>query len=423
MCPKNPHERVQFTALSLKVVLARRAPRLRDLAWCKVFYFLYFASVAPFFPYVNLYLKGIGLSGEQIGVIGAITPTMGLFTQAIWGTLSDGFGGRRRVLMLTTLGAAAMVLLFPLTANFYLLAAVMAAFSVFSNPIVPVADSMSLGCLESSEGEYGWLRLWGSIGFSLMVPVAGWILQRTSLANIFVLYSGLMFITHLASRRMPETQGGGRGSDSPGKRLSLSGIRRLMGDRNFVGFLVAIFILQAATVSVVSFFPIHLNRMGASTLVIGMANVIAAVSEIPAFRRAGRLMRKLGSKAVVTWASATYILRFLVYALSPTPGPILLIQIVQGVGFALFYSAAVTFVSEASPHELKTTGQTVFWGVAFGGGAVAGNIVGGFLFDRIGVVNLYLLAALGALLSVILLILVVRPNASVRKADTCAIAV
>ncbi|NPV53591.1 MAG: MFS transporter [Firmicutes bacterium] len=399
---------------------------------CKLFYFLFFATMAPFFPYVNLYFRGIGLSGEEIGLISAITPAVGLFMQTVWGTLSDVFRGRRAVLMLTTLAASVLVLFFLTAREFYSLVWMMILFSVFTNPIMPLADSISLRYLEdySNTGEYGMLRLWGSIGFSLVVPLAGWFLQRTSLANLFILYSVLMFMTHLASRFMPETQrdpgqaplpfpclregnenppphGHGCCADrGPGR----AGITRLLVNRNFIGFLFAIFILQAATMSVGTFFPIHLSRMGASTLIIGTAQLIAALSEVPAFGLSGRVIARASSRTIITWASATYALRFFVYAMSPTPGPILLVQVVQGLGFALFYSAAVVFVSEVSPPELKTTGQAVFWAFSFGGGAIAGNLGGGFLVDRIGTANLYLLASGGALLSIALLLMAVQPD-------------
>lgn len=384
--------------------------------------------MAPFFPYVNLYFRDIGLSGEQIGLISAITPVVGLLMQTVWGTLSDVLKGRRAVLMLTTLAASVLVLLFLATREFYTLICVMTLFSVFTNPIMPIADSITLRYLEdrSSAGEYGRLRLWGSIGFSLVVPLAGWFLQRTSLANLFILYSLLMFLAHLASRFMPETQRGLdqdhllRAQEGPKLRGYHAGITHLLGDRNFAGFLIAIFILQAATISVGTFFPIHLSRMGASILVIGTAQLIAAVSEVPAFGLSGRIMTRATSKSIITWASATYVLRFLVYALSPTPGPILLIQVVQGIGFALFYSAAVVFVSEVSPPELKTTGQAVFWAFAFGGGAIAGNLGGGFLVDRIGTANLYILASAASLLSVALLLLAVRPNPCSESPESIA---
>ena len=55
------------------------------------FYFLYFAFIGAFAPYFGLYLKSLGFSAFQIGVLLAVNPVARIFGPNIWGWLADHY--------------------------------------------------------------------------------------------------------------------------------------------------------------------------------------------------------------------------------------------------------------------------------------------------------------------------------------------
>ena len=66
----------------------------------RALYFLLYGSSGACFPFFNVYLRQIGLSGLQIGAIASIRPAATLISQPLWGVGAD-LWGRRRTLLVT----------------------------------------------------------------------------------------------------------------------------------------------------------------------------------------------------------------------------------------------------------------------------------------------------------------------------------
>ena len=61
----------------------------------RVYYFVYFMNIAAFFPFLSLYLKQVGLSGTQIGIITSVGFLVMTMAQPAWGFVS-GVSGRKK---------------------------------------------------------------------------------------------------------------------------------------------------------------------------------------------------------------------------------------------------------------------------------------------------------------------------------------
>src|SRR5579859_3017509 len=70
------------------------------------FYFAYFAFVGAFAPYFALYLRALGYSPVEIGLLLAVNPVARIFGPNLWGWLSDHYHARGRLIRLTAVGAA-----------------------------------------------------------------------------------------------------------------------------------------------------------------------------------------------------------------------------------------------------------------------------------------------------------------------------
>src|SRR5918998_4962480 len=83
-------------------------------------YFLFYGSGAAWFPFFNVYLREIGLTGFQIGLLAGIRPVGMLLSQPVWGIAADVWG-RRRTLLLSMLLAVMLVLGYSLGRTFQFL--------------------------------------------------------------------------------------------------------------------------------------------------------------------------------------------------------------------------------------------------------------------------------------------------------------
>lgn len=76
----------------------------RQLNVIKVFYFTFIGALGVVIAYAVVFLKQIGLSAFQIGIISGVRPVLGFISAPIWGTIADRYN-IRRILMLVSMGA------------------------------------------------------------------------------------------------------------------------------------------------------------------------------------------------------------------------------------------------------------------------------------------------------------------------------
>ena len=62
------------------------------------FYFCYFALLGTWVPYWALYLKSLGFSSEEIGMLSALVMATKVVAPNLWGWLADTYGYRSRII-------------------------------------------------------------------------------------------------------------------------------------------------------------------------------------------------------------------------------------------------------------------------------------------------------------------------------------
>jgi len=89
----------------------RRFRRWLDLCHCereliaiKVFYFTFIGALGVVIAFAVVFLKQIGLSPFQIGIISGVRPVLGFVSAPVWGSIADRYN-IRRVLMLLSMFA------------------------------------------------------------------------------------------------------------------------------------------------------------------------------------------------------------------------------------------------------------------------------------------------------------------------------
>ncbi len=69
------------------------------LLFCKIFYFSFVGGLGCVLPYVSIYLKQMGLSPQEIGLISGLRPLVGFISAPVYGALGDRFKIRRWLLL------------------------------------------------------------------------------------------------------------------------------------------------------------------------------------------------------------------------------------------------------------------------------------------------------------------------------------
>ncbi|XP_071963287.1 major facilitator superfamily domain-containing protein 6-like [Antedon mediterranea] len=131
------------------------------------------------------------------------------------------------------------------------------------------------------------------------------------------------------------------------------------------------------------FLNYHLENLGATQLLMGIATTIGASSEmvwglffqVPALERLGHIN-------ILTMALALYCCRFLMYALMKNPLWILPVEVIQGVSYFAVWNTLVSYTVNSFPIQFTATSITFVNAAVHNLGLGCGTLLSGFLIDR-----------------------------------------
>lgn len=349
----------------------------------KVYYFFYFTIVAGFLPFLPVYLRRIGISGVEIGALMAIGNLVMIFAQPLWGLVSDHFQAQVRVLRITLVGGMAVILLFPLTSNIWLLGMITVLYMLFQTPNVPLSDGIALAYLRNhSDQGFGSVRLWGSLGFSVAVLFMGYNFAGKGIQQIFYWVFALYLVTLVTTLGLPKTP--------PQRRAKIGKLAwQMLKNPRFLTFVGFACLVQLTFNAYNTFFSIYFSALGGTSTMLGMAWMLSALSEIPVFYFGEVLRQRFGNLNLLRFAALVYGVRWLLYAVLDSPNQVLVSQLLQGISFGLFYLAAVNHIADIAPTGLTTTGQSLFAAITFGGGSALGSMIGGLLYQYLGLTGMF----------------------------------
>ncbi|MCX8066339.1 MAG: MFS transporter, partial [Anaerolineae bacterium] len=165
-------------------------------------------------PFLPLYYQEIGLTGTQIGLLAGLFPLLSWVSAPAWGALADRTGQHRLLLGVMIGGAIGFALILPVLRTFLGLILVVALFSFFFAPIMPVVDNITLQTLETRKESYGQIRLWGAVGWGVAAPIVGQLAESGGILWSFWAYAallgfGLLFVLCIPSvqRKGPSSRG------------------------------------------------------------------------------------------------------------------------------------------------------------------------------------------------------------------------
>jgi len=380
----------------------------RQLAYPKLFYLVRFLAGAFYGPFLPLYFREIGLTGQQIGMLGGVRPIVSLLSGPFWSGLADATR-RHRLLLILSLGSA--LLLVPavtMTTNVLILTILVMATTFMRSPSGPLVDSAVLRALGNRRDLYGQQRLWGTIGYAIGGVIAGSLMERFGLRVGFYGFLPLMLAALLIALRMPVAE---YRRSAPFWR----GLQTLVTNRQWAIFLAAVFISGIGRSGSGRFLFIHLSDLGAAPTLLGLSMVAEAVGEIPVFFFSSYVMRRWSTRTLLIFGWTVYALRLYVLSIMKAPWVFLPVQVILGIAFSAMHSVGVTLTGELAPEGMGATAQAVY-GVMRGGlASAAGAFLGGMIYDRWGGPALFQFGGTAIVVALIFFIIADRMAGSPRR--------
>ena len=371
----------------------------------RAFYFFYYAGLGVSLPYLAPYLRGLGLSGAEIGGLQMIGPLLYAPVGLAWAALADRLGAPARALRLAAALAVAVQIFLPFAHSVWMLGAVMIGTGLCVPALVPLVDAIAMESLRVGGGTYPRTRLFGSLGYIVLAQGLGLALTARGDASgdILVPFGMLACAAGcaLTAQLLP---------DPPAQPArDARAMVTLLGDRR-LRLLMAVSALHwACSAPYNVFYGVFVLEHGLPASVTGMGSAVGVLAEVCVLLVAGALEARYSIRALLGVAFAATALRWGLLSRADSAVAIVGLQLLHGLTFGLFWPTVVRALSRYVPPSFRATGQALFGAVVFGAANALAVELSGWAYDRLGsVAPLYGVCAAVELLPLALVLLVGR---------------
>ncbi len=368
------------------------------------FYFFYFASLGALIPYWALYLESLGFTPRQIGELMAILMATKIVAPNIWGWIADHTGRGMGVVRLGSLLAMLSFTILFFGQSYLWIAMVMLLFSFFWNAVLPQFEAVTLDHLGAEQQRYSSIRLWGSVGFIVVVAGLGPALDSYGVELLPWVISGLLVAICIAAWGVPERKAGG--PQQPEHSL----LKVLIRPQVLV-LLIACFLMQASHGPYYTFYTIYMEQYGYSRSLIGQLWGLGVLAEVGIFLMMHRLVSRISLPILLFYSLLLAAVRWICIALWAEHLYVMLFaQTLHAASFGVFHASAIALVHRFFIAGHQGKGQALYSSISFGAGGAVGSLYSGYFWERFGPSSGFLAAALLALLGAMLIRLFTGPQ-------------
>ncbi|XP_076033989.1 maltose permease-like isoform X2 [Oratosquilla oratoria] len=264
-------------------------------------------------------------------------------------------------------------------------------------------------CVDSvgENGNYGSQRAWGSLGWGLVAPLSGFLVDSWSgpfsttknytpaFIILFVL-GGLDILIAVFSLHVPRQE----------DRVPVwQGVRSLLKQKRFLIFIFFVVLFGVLDGTITSWLFVLQEDMAVRSgksmshmkLLQGTTLLVESFSEVPCMYASGPILRRLGAQRVFSIVLFLYAIRCgLLYlvAFFGNPWGTLIVEVLNGPCYGLGYATITVHAGSLAPPGTSATVQSVVNICYEAVGYSIALFLGGVLFESVGGPNTFLIFAL-----------------------------
>lgn len=343
-------------------------------------YFFYYFAFSCLSVNMIPFLKEIGYSSTQRGVLFAISAVCGIFMQFLVGYISDKYKLLKKICILLQLCMLLFSFLFYLNNNsnfiWHLWTLLMA------NGLYKVLYNLLDSWILESEikKQFGNCRAFGALGFTLGTLMSTFLIKQIGYGKVsyFVMFGvlgGLLF----TSRLKEEIKGSGL------SKLTIDDWKQLFHNRMY-WLLILLFLLINISGTADQYTTVDkLMSLEANESQIGLKWAIQSLCEIPLFLYGYKLLERFKAYPLLVVGTILYILKFILYGWINSVNGMLFVTAMQLVTYPLITLSSRVMVSAICKEgNLKTSTQMIASGIYLGVSALVSPLLCGYLVDLMG---------------------------------------
>lgn len=360
------------------------------------FYFFYFAVVGTLIPYWGIYLKSLGYSSQDVGVISAIIMATRIVAPNFWGWLADHTQQRLRIIRIGSLAASIIFAGILLDQRYWWLVLVVSCYTFFWHAVLPQFEVITLGYLGNNYHRYGQIRLWGSLGFMAAVVGLGLVFDVLPVRFLPLFILTFLILIWLSSLSLKDVSA----KKSDGERQNFLS---LVLQPTIICFLAASFLLQLSHGPYYTFYTLYLvENYGYTRTATGLLWALGVLAEVAIFLVMHKVLGRFNLRLLMLFALSVTSLRWLLIAYGAEYLPVLLFaQLLHACSFGIAHAVSIELVRTYFKGANQGQAQAMYSSFSFGAGGAAGALIGGLLWDY-SASTTYLLAAVSVFVAFVL---------------------
>ncbi|CAF3330108.1 unnamed protein product [Rotaria socialis] len=296
----------------------------------------------------------------------------------------------------------------------------------FSAPAITLADACTLSYLGQDTELYGRQRMFGSLGWGLAIFIVATILDQSksltlhacgtsgpleknytvcfaafSVCMTFALITATRFqFSYDKNEQLPLLKANVNTNEYNTQEFDVNSIKQNAFSTSntiklmqliqiFMTFKNGTFLFIAWWMGcgvglVFTFLFWHLQDLGGSPTLFGVASIINHTSELFAYFFLHELIHRLGHIKILFLGLLGNFIRFFYISIISNPWLVLPFEFIQGLTHAAVWATACSYLSQTTPENLRISCQGLLQGFHFGFGRGCGALFGGFLASYFG---------------------------------------
>lgn len=356
--------------------------------------FLLFSIIGVFSVYLPLFLRVVGYSATQIGILFGIFNAAGIVIPlALTPAISKSGKFACSLIVFTIVMAIVPVPLF-LMRGFFYVAVCMIVYAAAYKGMIPVSDSLINETIAGTGTSYGQIRVFGSAGFVLMclvmqhfvnpekMPVQDMILWM-SVPAVIACAAFSVWNLFFGTGVKKQSEANKNIVLAPSQNVTIKEVLASFGIEYWL-ILFVVFMQYMGMVPANNFLSLYVKD-GLGSNSSGFLWALNATCEIPFMFLSSRFIKRYGPKILIIICTAAVVVRMMFYALIPNIAGAVLGQMMHSVTFGLFYPSCIMYFAQAAKGNKKAlmVSMSIFSAVSVLSN-VLGSPLGGVIIDSYG---------------------------------------
>ena len=336
------------------------------------YYFLHYSTLGIIYPYFGFYFKQMGYTGTEIGIFLSILPVVSFTCTSLWADIFTRV--KRRKLFMVTGILVSSVALVPI---YYihskpLTAVLLAVFAFARTGILPVIDSFASSL--NDRMPYGRVRIFGSAGFILTSTATGWFFDSFGVSSFILLYTFFSLLSAIPAIMADYDTSLFKPREKSEKRLS----------RELKIFFAGVTIYLSSYAFLSNFFNIKVAEAGFGQTYAGYMWTVGVLAEMFFMYNQERVLKVMRVEYIMIISMLLGSVRYFATAMTGSLFLLFFFSAFHGFAYGTFHISIMKFFRTKLPEGLRLKAQTIYSGVGYGLGTVAGSFISGMVYDHMG---------------------------------------